>query len=165
MHFSDEHQDLIWHFCNGNRIVPREKLMSIDMLIIQLSWIAPGLLRSSFRRKCVPSSRSLHSNRFGVVARLRHNLRTSLSSCGTGTTSPFYLKFGTEGHSGLLNRPVESRQSRLEFDTLSTSSRGHPHIWRACLRISQEKDVHKQGILKYPSSYKGSRPYVAIIGM
>lgn len=47
MHFSNEHEELISSCGNGNRIVPREKLTPIDMLIIQFSSSATDLLNSS----------------------------------------------------------------------------------------------------------------------
>ena len=40
MHFSYGHEGLMSLLDKGNRCVPLEKLMSIDMLIIQLSLIA-----------------------------------------------------------------------------------------------------------------------------
>ena len=56
VHFSDEHEGLISLLGYGNSVVPHEKLMSIDMLIIQLGRIAAELWSSSFQRKCVPLS-------------------------------------------------------------------------------------------------------------
>ena len=95
MHFSDGHEGLIEHLGNVNKIVPREKLMSIDMLIIQLSSIAAKLMSSSFWRKCVSTCHCLGVGTaiaFGVVARLRLIACTSVPQWCAGTNSACWPK-------------------------------------------------------------------------
>ena len=61
---------------NGHRIVPSEKLMSFDMLVIQSSGLAAEQTSSSFERKQVPMARRRHGPRWGVVARVAPRRRT-----------------------------------------------------------------------------------------
>ena len=59
--------------CNDNRMIPLEKLMWFDVLIIQWSWI----LRQSYWVPCFSGTHHWHGNRVGVVTRL-HPIKSNL---------------------------------------------------------------------------------------